>query len=66
MNKISCFLLLVPLSASSVYYQHKSNETFSGTAVNLFGIYPDNSDLLGVSDVNGLISLELINKRESP
>lgn len=62
MTKYKFSILLILLSLSSIYSQHKIKETFSEKFVPFVEIYSEKGDLIGVSDINGVISSELENK----
>jgi len=62
MNKYKFSIILILLSLSSIYSQHKIKETFSEKFVPFVEIYSEKGDLIGVSDINGDISSELENK----
>lgn len=53
---------MILLSFSSIYSQHKIKETFSEKFVPFVEIYSEKGDLIGVSNINGVISSELENK----
>ena len=62
MTKYKLAVLLIILSFSSIYSQHKIKETFSEKFVPFVEIYSEKGDLIGISDINGIISPELENK----
>ena len=62
MTKYKFSIILILLSLSSIYSQHKIKETFSEKFVPFVEIYSEKGDLIGVSDINGVISSELENK----
>ena len=53
---------MILLSIVTIYSQHKIKETFSEKFVPFVEIYSEKGDLIGVSDINGVISLELESK----
>jgi hypothetical protein len=55
-------IILIFFSIFSIYSQHKIKETFSEKFVPFVEIYSEKGDLIGVSDINGVISSELDNK----
>ena len=62
MTKYNFSIILFLLSISASYCQHKIKETFSEKFVPFVEIYSEKGDLIGVSDINGVISLELEKK----
>jgi hypothetical protein len=62
MTKYKFSKILILLTLSSIYSQHKIKETFSEKFVPFVEIYSEKGDLIGVSDINGVISPELENK----
>ena len=62
MTKYPFSIILFFFSISSMYSQHKIKEIFSEKFVPFVEIYSEKGDLIGVSDINGNISLELENK----
>ena len=62
MTKYKFSIILILLSLSSIYSQHKIKETFSEKFVPFVEIYSEKGDLIGVSDINGVFSSELENK----
>jgi hypothetical protein len=62
MTKYKFSIILLLLSLSSIYSQHKIMETFSEKFVPFVEIYSEKGDLIGISDINGDISSELENK----
>jgi hypothetical protein len=61
MTKYPFSLILIFFSIFSIYSQHKIKETFSEKIIPFVEIYSEKGDLIGVSDINGVISLELEN-----
>ena len=55
-------IILIFFSIFSIYSQHKIKETFSEKIIPFVEIYSEKGDLIGVSDINGVISSELDNK----
>jgi hypothetical protein len=62
MTRYKFSIILILLSLSSIYSQHKIKETFSEKFVPFVEIYSEKGDLIGVSNINGVISSELENK----
>lgn len=62
MTKYNFSIVIFLLSLSSTYSQHKIKETFSEKFVPFVEIYSEKGDLIGVSDINGVISSDLENK----
>jgi hypothetical protein len=62
MTKYPFSITLIFFSIFSIYSQHKIKETFSEKIIPFVEIYSEKGDLIGVSDINGVISSELENK----
>lgn len=62
MTKFKFSILLILISFSSIYSQHKIKETFSEKFVPFVEIYSEKGDLIGITDIKGSISSDLENK----
>jgi hypothetical protein len=62
MTRYKFSIISILLSLSSIYSQHKIKETFSEKFVPFVEIYSEKGDLIGVSNINGVISSELEKK----
>lgn len=62
MAKLKFSILLLLISISSMYSQHKIKETFSEKFVPFVEIYSEKGDLIGITDVKGAISSDLENE----
>ncbi|SHM00250.1 hypothetical protein [Flavobacterium xanthum] len=62
MTKIKFSILLILISLSSIYSQHKIRETFSEKFVPFVEIYSEKGDLIGITDIKGAISSDLEDK----
>ena len=62
MTKYPFAITFIFFSIFSIYSQHKIKETFSEKFVPFVEIYSEKGDIIGISNINGVISSELENK----
>lgn len=62
MKNLYCTLFLIMNSVFLSHGQHLIKDSFSNEKIAFVEIYSDNGNLIGITDINGLLSIDLKNK----